>query len=134
MPTTTFPDFLHDQLDSDQIAWLTTTKGEQPQASPVWFLYIDGTVWIRSQPKAGKVSNIAANQRVAFHLDTSHSGHVLSVDATAWVFDAIPHDVSIAYDAKYRTAITDELKTTVPGFAADYSTVIALTPVRVLAW
>ena len=63
------------RLNREAVAWLTSIRADgQPQSSPIWF-YWDGTsLWIRSQAHAGKVANIAANPRVAFHLNSDEHG------------------------------------------------------------
>jgi PPOX class probable F420-dependent enzyme len=64
------------RLSNEPIGWLTTAGADgQPQSSPVWFIWEGVSLWLRSQAHAGKVRNIRANPRVAFHLaDDGHGG------------------------------------------------------------
>ena len=58
------------RLRSERIAWLTTVRADgQAQSSPVWFLWDGQTFLLYSQPGAQKVRNLAANPKVALHLD-----------------------------------------------------------------
>jgi PPOX class probable F420-dependent enzyme len=60
------------RLRSEQILWLTTVRADgQPQASPVWFLWDGTTLLVFSRPDAQKLRNLAANPRVAVHLEST---------------------------------------------------------------
>ena len=95
---------------------------------------LSASVWMRSQANAGKVRNIEANPRVAFHLaDDGHGGDIVTIEGTASFEDA-PQDLLAAYLSKYDEAIRNELKTTAEQLAADYPTTIRITPTRARAW
>ena len=124
------------RLNREAVAWLTSIRADgQPQSSPIWF-YWDGTsLWIRSQAHAGKVANIAANPRVAFHLNSDeHGGQVITIDGNAAFEDAPPGEVIDAYLAKYDDAIRNALQMTPEQLAADYPTTIRITPTRTRTW
>jgi PPOX class probable F420-dependent enzyme len=125
-----------DRLGAEQIGWLTTvSRGGQPQASPIWFLWHDGHIWLRSQAAAAKVANIGANPRVAFHLDDDgQGGHVVTVEGTAEVVEQVPGGVREAFLAKYGTLITERLKSTVEQMEAVYPISIRITPKRARSW
>src|SRR5262245_51520894 len=94
------------RLAGEPIAWLTTVSaGGQPQSSPVWFIWDGESLWLRSQPGAGKVRNVRANPGVALHLaDDGHGGGIVTIEGQASV-DADPGDLMDAYLAKYEDAI-----------------------------
>jgi PPOX class probable F420-dependent enzyme len=123
------------RLAGELIGWLTTVNASgQPQSSPVWFIWDGGSVWLRSQPRAGKVRNVEANPSVAFHLaDDGHGGNVVTIEGRASL-DAEKADLMDAYLAKYDEAIRTALQTTPEQLAADYSTTIRITPTRARAW
>jgi PPOX class probable F420-dependent enzyme len=125
-----------DRLGTDQIGWLTTVnRTGQPQASPIWFLWHAEHIWLRSQAAAGKVANIRANPRVAFHLDDNGSGgDVVTVEGTAEFVEELPAEVMEAYLAKYGKAIKQILHVTPEQLAADYPVTIRITPTRARAW
>ena len=83
-------------------AWLTTAGADgQPQSSPVWFVWDGASLWLRSQAQAGKVRNIKANPRVAFHLaDDGHGGNIITIEGLA-SFEEAPHDLFASYLTKY---------------------------------
>jgi PPOX class probable F420-dependent enzyme len=123
------------RLAGESIGWLTTVNASgQPQSSPVWFHWDGASLWLRSQPHAGKVRNIEANPRVAFHLaDDGHGGNIVTIDGVA-TLEAEPSEVVDAYLAKYEEPIRGGLQTTPEQLAADYSTTIRITPKRTRAW
>ena len=124
------------RLRSEQIAWLTTVRADgQAQSSPVWFLWDGQTFLLYSQPGAQKVRNLAANPRVALHLDDDGTGgDVVTFEGTATVEPDSPRaDRVDGYLTKYETAI--EALGYEPGpFARTYSTAIRVRPTRVRVW
>jgi PPOX class probable F420-dependent enzyme len=124
------------RLRTERILWLTTVRTDgQPQASPVWFVWDGETFLIFSQPDAQKLRNLAANPRVAVHVDTDEAGEeVVTIDGTAAVDpDAPSSDQLEAYQVKYREGI-QAIGTTPAKLARDYSVAIRIRPTRVRAW
>ena len=124
------------RLRSEAVVWLTTVRADgQAQASPVWFLWDGETFLLYSQPDAQKVRNLAANPKVALHLDDDGSGgDVVTVEGTATVEPDTPRADRVAgYLTKYRAAI-DALGYEPGPFARSYSTAIRVRPTRVRVW
>ena len=123
------------RLAGEGVAWLTTSSSDgQPQSSPVWFIWDGASLWLRSQSGAGKIRNIEANPRVAFHLaDDGHGGNILTIEGTA-SFETGPPSLLDAYLAKYDDAIRNALQVTPEQLAADYPITIRITPTRTRAW
>ncbi len=123
------------RLTGEDVAWLTTAGADgQPQSSPVWFIWDGASLWLRSQAQAGKVRNIEANPRVAFHLaDDGHGGNIITIEGTASL-EAEPPELLDAYLAKYDEAIRTALQTTPEQLTADYPTTIRIAPTRTRAW
>ena len=131
--TTNLSDSATHRLENDQIGWLTTVHGDQPQSSPVWFVYADGTVWMRTRPVAGKVRNVAGNPRVSFHLNSVDGGNVVTIDGTAQPVDTWPDAVREVFADKYRQGIKT-VGGTLEAMEADYSVTLRLTPTRARTW
>jgi PPOX class probable F420-dependent enzyme len=124
------------RLRSELVLWLTTVRADgQPQASPVWFLWDGETLLIFSQPSAQKLRNLAANPRVAVHVDTDEAGEdVLTIEGTAAVDpDAPPSDQLEEYQAKYRDGIR-AIGMTPEQLAGDYSVAVRIRPTHARAW
>jgi PPOX class probable F420-dependent enzyme len=133
-PTTDFGARAARRLRDELIGWLVTVDASgTPQPSPVWFLWEEesATILIYSQPDAPKLRNIAANPRVALHLDGDGKGGDIVVltgearsDATAPAATAVP-----AYVEKYRQGIAD-IGMDPDAFAAAYSVPMRMTPLK----
>jgi len=124
------------RLRSEQILWLTTVRADgQPQSSPVWFLWDGETFVVFSQPSAQKLRNLAANPRVAVHLESDGTGEdVLTVDGMAAIDpDVPPSDQIEEYRVKYREGI-QAMGSTPAELARDFSVAIRVRPSRVRAW
>jgi PPOX class probable F420-dependent enzyme len=123
------------RLDSEPLAWLTTTNPDgRLSSSLIWFLWRDGELVVYSRDNV-KVRNIEANPNVAFNLNSDdHGGSVLTIEGTARVDRTYPaSDQVTAYTEKYEARI-ERLGTTPEGFAADYSVPIRITPTSYRAW
>lgn len=91
------------RLIDEPIIWMTTvTAAGQPQTSPVWFL-LDGDEVLVYSARSRRLTNIAANPRVALNLDgNGRGGDIVTVEGTArLVRDEPPASTNPAYVAKY---------------------------------
>jgi PPOX class probable F420-dependent enzyme len=125
-----------ERLRSDVIAWLTTVRADgQPQASPVWFLWEEGTFLIYSRPGRPKLENIGSNPKVSVHLrGTETGGDIATFDGTAELpVDAPPADQVPAYVSKYREEM-EGFGWTPARFAELYSEPILVTPTEARIW
>jgi PPOX class probable F420-dependent enzyme len=110
---------------------VTVNGRGSPQPSPVWFWWDGETFLVYSRPNTPKLRNIAANPRVALHLnDNGTGGDVVVVSGRAQQSDDPPADRITGYIEKYLGLIEGN-NWTPPSFAADYSVPIRITPTRV---
>jgi PPOX class probable F420-dependent enzyme len=120
---------LRDQL----MGWLVTVSpAGAPLPVPVWFLWDGATsLLIYSRPDTAKLRNIAANPRVAMHLDgDGKGGDIVIVSGRAHVSDDPPADRIDEYVAKYRERIGAG-GWTPASFAADYAVPIRVELTRI---
>jgi len=121
------------RLREEVIAWLVTVSpAGLPQPSPVWFLW-DGaaSLLVYSQPGTPKLRNIAANARVAVHLDSDGTGgDVVVLSGRARQTDEAPAHRVEAYVAKYGDLIAGN-GWTPASFAVDYSVPLRVELTRV---
>jgi PPOX class probable F420-dependent enzyme len=124
---------LDKRLRTEGIAWLTTVSPDgQPQSSPVWFLWTDGSFLVYAQPRSWKVRNIRAHPQVSVHLNSDeHGGNVATFEGAARIADTQPrvHEQS-AYLEKYREGIAS-INMTPEQMAAEYSVALVIGPTRV---
>lgn len=110
---------------------MTVSGRGAPQPSPVWFWWDGDSFLVYSQPDTPKLRNIAANPRVALHLnDNGTGGDVVVVSGRAHRSDDPPADQVPEYVEKYLGLIEGN-SWTPASFAADYSVPIRITPTRV---
>jgi PPOX class probable F420-dependent enzyme len=123
------------RLRDELVGWLTTVRRDgQPQSSPVWFVGAAGALWVRSQVDAGKVANLRANPKVAFHLaDDGTGGNVLTIEGVAELVDDLPEDAIAAYLDKYAARI-ERMGTTPEEMMRRYAVTIRLVPGRTRSW
>jgi PPOX class probable F420-dependent enzyme len=120
------------RLREELMGWLVTvTPAAAPLPVPVWFLWDGATgLLIYSRPDTAKLRNIAANPRVAMHLDGNGSGgDIVIVSGRAHVGDGPPADQVDEYVAKYSRLIAGN-GWTPASFAADYAVPIRIELTR----
>ena len=112
--------------------WLCTTlPSGAPHAAPVWGAVIDGTLYLYSERRTVKARNLAADPRVAVHLESGDD--VLIVRGTAEDVGApaqVP-DVVMALSAKYTS---EDDRQYLPGADPDFDVVYAIRPQSAMAW
>jgi PPOX class probable F420-dependent enzyme len=125
-----------ERLGREAVGWLTTVTADGlPQSSVVWFVVHDDLIYIQSEPHAAKLSNIRANPRASFHLNSdAHGGEVVTVDGDAEILDTSPTNVRETYLAKYERRIREQLQQSPGDMLADYNTTVRITPKRVRSW
>jgi PPOX class probable F420-dependent enzyme len=110
---------------------VTVGPAGAPAPVPVWFLWDGESILVYSQPDTPKLRNIAANPRVALHLnDDGRGSDIVTVSGRARVSDDPTAERMPAYVAKYAELIAGN-GWTPESFAADYSVPIRIEPRRV---
>ena len=136
-PTTKSGARAAERLRRELILWLTTvTPGDQPQASPVWFLWIDGEILLFSRADTPRLANVRANPRVAATFDgDGDGGDVVSIEGEARVAreGAALADVPPAYIEKHAAKLA-AYGWTMESMLVDYPVEIRIRPTRVRAW
>src|SRR3954447_8640646 len=91
------------RLRTERIGGLVSVSpGGTPRPIPVWFLWEGESILLYSRPGTPKLRNIAANPRVALHLDgDGWGGDVVVVTGEAEVLDGPPANEVEAYVEKY---------------------------------
>lgn len=126
------------RLRAADFGWITTVRRDgQPQSSYVWFHFDGDTIFVISQPRAGKIKNIVSNSLVSFHLDgdgTLGNG-VLTMECRAQLAPVsdTPERLT-AYLSKYESRIRDALQSTPSRYADEFSEGVILTPLAIRAW
>lgn len=129
-PSTDFGRRAARRLATERIAWLTTVGTDgTPQPRPVWFLWDGESVLIYSREGTQKLRHIAANPRVALHLDgDGEGGDIVVLTGTATRDEAAPPANEVAaYVEKYGWGF-ERIQMTAAEFAAEYAVAIRMHP------
>ncbi len=121
------------RLREEIVVWLTTVRPDgTPVPVPVWFLWDGASALIYSQPRTGKLRNLAHSPKASLNLNASHDGgDVVVLVGDARIDPAAPPaDEVPAYLEKYRDEIL-RLPAEVGPWAADYSVAIRFVPTRI---
>lgn len=116
---------LESRLGREQTIWLATTRRDgRPHLAPLWFIWLEGYLYLCTTPDTQKYANMVHNQMVALALPDA--GNVLIIEGEAHVADQQTVDILADYfyykyewDFRY-----DE---------ANYR-LIEVTPHKILAW
>lgn len=105
-------------------SWLSTVRSDgRPHAAPVWHVWTAGRFFVVTKPAAVKVANIRHNPAVTLTHPDPHA--VIIVDGYAAIVEAQQEGLRPFFQAKYDwDIVADE----------QYNTVIAIKPVKLLAW
>jgi PPOX class probable F420-dependent enzyme len=134
--STEFGSHVEKRLDHDTLAWLVTVGPDgTPHPTPVWFLWNGREFVLSSQPDKPKLRNIAANPRVALHLDSDgQGGNIVIVTGTARIDPAGHSDAEReAFVPKYADHL-DRLGVAYDEFVASYSVTVRITPENLRGW
>lgn len=128
-----------ERLEREQILWLTTVNpAGQPQASPVWFLWVDDEILLYSRAATPRLANLRANPRVAANFDAdadADGDDVVSFEGEARIVreQATVAGVPPAYVEKYAQRLA-AYGWTMESMLVDYPVEIRVCPTRVRAW
>ena len=115
------------QMERSRNYWVCTTRPDgRPHAMPVWGVWVDATLWFSTGDGSVKARNLAADPRVAVHLESGDDAVIFEGVADRRVLDTGVHErVTAAYAAKYDMAPSE-----LPGPDGWY----ALRPTTAFAW
>jgi PPOX class probable F420-dependent enzyme len=125
-----------ERLANDKLGWLTTvTPGGQPQTMPIWFLWQDGEILVYGDHRARRNANVAANPKVALHLnDDGAGGDIVVIEGESRIdpdYPQVPDNP--AYLAKYGDRIDAHLGGPAK-MAQTYNMPIRIIPTRGIAF
>ena len=120
------------RLETELMGWVTTVgPDDQPQSSPIWFLWRDGEVVVYSHIRAPRNANVEANPRVSFNLNTDPDGEeVVTMEGEARIDPSLPpSSADPAFQAKHRHMI-ERYGWTPEWLAENYPVPIVIRPTR----
>ncbi|MBN1221081.1 MAG: pyridoxamine 5'-phosphate oxidase family protein [Anaerolineae bacterium] len=92
------------RMENARNYWIGTVSAKgQPHATPVWGVWLDETLYFDGSPQTRRGRNLAANPRVAVHLESGNDVVILKGEARQIVKPdrALAIRLAEAYAAKY---------------------------------
>ena len=70
--------WVSEQMERSRNYWVCTTRPDgRPHAMPVWGVWVDDTLWFSTGDGSVKARNLAADPRVAVHLESGDDAVML---------------------------------------------------------
>ncbi len=115
------------RLEKEENIWLTTVRADgRPHLVPLWFVWLDGKVWICTPRDSQKVKNIRKNPHVALSLEDGLNPLILEGKAALRHDAPWPDKLGPRFEKKYGWDFrTDD--------TAEY-VLVEIVPVRVISW
>ena len=107
-----------------ECSWFNTVRpDDRAHSAPVWHVWYRGRAYVVTTPDAVKVTNIAQNPAVVL----THPDPINPVIVEGWATLAPEAEKALQplFQAKYNWDISTD---------ADYSTIIEITPTKLMAW
>jgi F420H(2)-dependent biliverdin reductase len=90
---------------------------------PIWFVWVDGAIWICTGTDSVKVRNLRNNPSIALSLENG-SAPVIAEGEAVFAHD-VPEAVSAEFLRKYQWSIKTD---------TDYGTLLRVTPSKWIRW
>ncbi len=113
------------RLESQTVIWFASVRPDlRPHLVPVWFIALDGRIYIGTDPRSVKIKNIRNNPRVVLALEDGT--HPVIVEGLASILDQpYPETVLKGFFSKYEWDINAD---------PQYHQVVEIMPQKWLGW
>ena len=113
------------RLQEDKNIWLATVRADgKPHLVPIWFVYIDNSIFICIEPDSVKVRNLLKSAQVSLVLEDG--SHPLICEGSAkFMHGGIPSHINEHFKQKYDWDISKETR---------YTQLIEIIPDKWLFW
>ncbi len=89
------------RLGGERVGWLSTLRPDgSPHLTPVWFVYLLGSLWVGTSANTVKVRNVSGDPRVSFALQDGNAP-VVAEGTVAVLRSRSPAEVVGALLSKY---------------------------------
>ena len=123
MALMTFDPKTEQRLQTEQNIWLATVRSNgRPHLVPIWFVWVDGRIFICTGSDSIKARNVLSNPQVAVSLENGNQPVVL--EGRAKPIEHAPRPVVDAFQAKYDWNIETD---------STYDQVIEIEPIKIRA-
>ncbi len=113
------------RLHEEKNIWLATMRTDgKPHLVPIWFVYINNSIFICIEPESVKGRNLRENARVSMALENG-SHPVICEGKAIFIQDRIPLHINKLFKQKYDWDIISETQ---------YTQLIEIIPNKWLTW
>ena len=114
-----------EKLASQKVIWVATLRpAGRPHLAPIWYVWLQGKIYLSTDPKSVKAHNLRANPHVSLALeDGSHP--LICEGAARPIPPPWPADLLAAFFEKYEWDLTKETQ---------YIDLWEITPQKWLGW
>jgi general stress protein 26 len=115
------------RLEREANIWIATVRANQrPHLVPIWFVWLDGKIWICTPSNSQKVKNIHKNSAVALALEDGLNPVILEGTAALRPDPPWPDRLAPCFKKKYDWDFRTDSE-------ADY-VLVEITPARMIHW
>jgi F420H(2)-dependent biliverdin reductase len=118
-------EYVKKKLKESQNIWVATVRPDgRPHLAPVWFVFVDGKIYLSTESTSVKAKNITTNNRVALTLEDG--SHPVICEGTARPLPLpAPSDVADEFFKKYEWILSTEKQ---------YSQLFEVSPDKWVFW
>ena len=96
------------RLETEANVWFACVRPDgRPHLTPIWFVWVDGSIWLCTQTNAVKVRNIRANPNVSIALEDGNAPVTGEGRAMLHPQPDLPSAVRAAFIAKYEWDVVE---------------------------
>lgn len=125
MITTPLDPKVRHRLTTESNIWLATVRPNgAPHLAPIWFVWVEGKVYVCTSVDSVKARNLQANPSVSLALENGNAPVVLEGRACFTSIESVPPAVIEAFQRKYDWNIVTD---------TTYNQVIEIEPMKIRA-
>ena len=125
MITTPLDPKVRHRLTTESNIWLATVRPNgAPHLAPIWFVWVEGKVYVCTSVDSVKARNLQANPSVSLALENGNAPVVLEGRACFTSIESVPPAVVEAFQRKYDWNIVTD---------TTYNQVIEIEPMKIRA-
>ena len=125
MITTPLDPKVKHRLTTESNIWLATARPNgTPHLAPIWFVWVEGRVYVCTSADSVKARNLRTNPSVSFALENGNAPVVLEGRACFTSIESVPPAVIEAFQRKYDWNIVTD---------TTYNQVIEIEPMKIRA-
>ncbi len=113
------------KLEAQKVIWFGSVREDgRPHLAPVWFVWLEGKLYIGTDPRSVKSRNLRSNPHVVLALENGTNPVICEGEARVFP-EPLPEPLKAVFFAKYEWDLTKE---------PQYNQVVEVIPSKWLIW